>query len=120
MTDFEAANRPLWREKLLADQDGGSASDAQFPPARTADRILLNDPRFQSLLAKAETHQRKFRPKETAALEAAGRLMPVLEERAWTCWESLSAARKRGMTMLEAQEEAFPMILLPTEEDEFE
>ncbi len=79
---------------------------------------VLDDPRFQALLAKAETHQRKFRPKETEVLERAGRLIEVLQERTLTCWESLVAARKRGMTMLEAQEEAFPMILSPDEDEE--
>jgi hypothetical protein len=79
---------------------------------------LLEDPRFQNLLAKAETHQRKFRPKETAALEREGRLTAVLLERTLICWESLSAARRRGMKMLEAQEVALPMILLPDEDEQ--
>ena len=76
----------------------------------------LEDPRFQNLLAKAETHQRKFRPRETALLEANGTLTQVLEERTKECWEILSQARKAGMNMIEAQEEAFPIILLPEEE----
>lgn len=80
----------------------------------------LDDRRFQALLAKAETHQRKFRPKETEALERTGQLIARLQERTLTCWDSLTAARKRGMTMLEAQEEAFPMILLPDEDEDEE
>jgi hypothetical protein len=78
---------------------------------------LLADERFQNLLGKAETHQRKFRPRETAKLEAEGGLTTVLQERTQSCWESLKAARKRGMTLMEAQEEAFPIILLPDEDD---
>jgi hypothetical protein len=79
---------------------------------------LLADQRFQNLLSKAETHQRKFRPKETEKLEQEGRLTEILQERTLSCWESITAARKRGMTLLEAQEEAFPMILLPDENEE--
>lgn len=87
--------------------------------ADISDRLypaLLEDPRFQNLLAKAETHQRKFRPRETARLERQGRLIEVLQERAQSCWESLSVARNRGLTLIEAQEEASPMILLPDED----
>ncbi len=79
---------------------------------------LLSDPRFQNLLAKAETHQRQFRPKETVRLEREGRLTTVLQERTHACWESLKAARQQGINMLEAQEVAFPMILLPDESED--
>jgi hypothetical protein len=78
---------------------------------------LLADPRFQNLLAKAETHQRKFRPSETEKLEKEGRLTAVLQERTQSCWESLAVARKQGLNMLAAQELAFPMILLPDESE---
>jgi hypothetical protein len=83
----------------------------------TATQELHDDPRFQNLLAKAETHQRKFRPRETAQLEAENRLAAVLEERTAACWESLKAARRSGLNILEAEEEALPMILLPEEEE---
>jgi hypothetical protein len=79
---------------------------------------LLEDHRFQSLMGKAETHQRKFRPVETKAMEKEGRLTLVLQERTQTCWLALKNARQGGMTMLEAQEVAFPIILLPDEENE--
>jgi hypothetical protein len=78
---------------------------------------LLEDQRFQNLLAKAESHQQQFRPRETEKLEQEGHLTEILQERALNCWESLTAARKRGMTMLEAEEEALPMILLPDEDE---
>lgn len=86
-------------------------------PTNTRDEELLRDPRFQNLLAKAETHQRKFRPNETIELEKNGTLMLVLEQRTKACWESLKSAREAGMTLLEAQEVALPLILLPDETD---
>lgn len=76
---------------------------------------LNADPRFQNLLAKAETHQRKFRPMETARLEQDGRLEAVVEQRARACWDSLKAARHAGMNLFEAEEVALPLILLPAE-----
>ena len=75
-------------------------------------------PAFQNLLAKAETHQRQFRPRESEELEKEGRLAEILRERTQSCWEALSAARKRGTNMIEAREEALPIILLPDENDE--
>jgi hypothetical protein len=82
------------------------------------DPSLLADPRFQNLLAKAENHQRQFRPKETERLERDGQLTATLQERTQTCWEVLRTTRQNGMTMLEAQEIAFPIILLPDENDD--
>ena len=79
---------------------------------------LLADPRFQNLLGKAETHQREFRPRETLQLEKDGLLTEALIIRTKACWEALGAARQSGMTLLEAQEVAFPLILLPDETDE--
>lgn len=87
-------------------------------PTNTRDDELLQDPRFQNLLAKAETHQREFRPKETIELEKNGTLMSVLEQRARACWDCLNSAREAGMTQLEAQEVALPLILLPDETEE--
>lgn len=75
-------------------------------------------PAFQNLLAKAETHQLQFRPRESEELEREGRLAEILRERAQSCWEALSAARRHGMNMIEAQEEALPIILLPDESEE--
>jgi hypothetical protein len=95
--------------------------------ARNIDPALLTDPRFQALLGKAATHQRKFRPLETKQLEKDSLaqnlnkdslLMQILLERTQTCWLALKSARQNGMTMLEAQEVAFPIILLPDERDE--
>jgi hypothetical protein len=85
---------------------------------QTIEPELLEDYRFQNLLGKAATHQRNFRPKETARLEKDNLLMPTLLGRTKTCWEALKSARLSGMTMLEAQEIAFPIILLPDERDD--
>lgn len=82
-----------------------------------ADPLLLN-PVFINLLAKAETHQFKFRPIETERLEKEKRLAPVLLERTKNCWEAMIAARQNGATQSEAQEVALPLILLPDETDE--
>ena len=79
-----------------------------------ADPLLLN-PVFINLLAKAETHQFKFRPKESARMEKDKTLAPVLLERTKNCWETMIAARQMGHTQSEAQEIAFPLILLPDE-----
>ena len=76
---------------------------------------LLADPRFQNLYAKAEAHQDQFRPKETAQLEALNELESILQQRTKRSWDSLKAARKAGMTLMEAQEIAFPYILVPAE-----
>jgi hypothetical protein len=84
----------------------------------TIDDPLLLDDRFINLLAKAETHQRQFRPKETAELEQENQLATVLFERTKGCWENLKAARQSGMTISEAQEVAFPIILVPDEEEQ--
>jgi hypothetical protein len=75
-------------------------------------------PAFQNLLAKAETHQRRFRPNETEQLEREGKLDEVLMIRRRACWDELKAARRSGMTLIEAQEIAFPIILLPDEDDD--
>jgi hypothetical protein len=77
-------------------------------------------PAFQNLLAKAETHQHQFRPKETEQLQREGKLEEVLMLRTQLCWDSLKACRKAGMNMVEAQEIAFPYILLPDEDDDTE
>jgi len=82
-----------------------------------ADPLLLN-PVFINLLAKAETHQFEFRPKETARLEKQNQLAPVLLERTKNCWETMIAARQSGHTQSEAQEIALPIILLPDETDQ--
>jgi hypothetical protein len=77
---------------------------------------LLNDPRFQNLLAKAEAHQWKFRPRESERLSSTGTLQALLQERTKECWELLVAARKAGHSLSEAQEIAYPKILVPSEE----
>ncbi len=76
---------------------------------------LMSDPRFQNLLGKAESHQWKFRPKESALLDSTGELLPMLQRRTKECWELLSISRKAGMTLPEAQEVAYPKILVPSE-----
>jgi len=77
---------------------------------------LLTDPRFQNLLGKAEAHPWKFRPRESARLEAAGELTTELQTRTKECWESLKACRQSGVTLTEAQEVAYPIILPQAEE----
>ena len=76
---------------------------------------LLADPRFQNLLAKAEAHQWKFRPKESERLSSTGELEPLLQQRTQHCWEQLKQLRQSGMSLSEAQEVAYPTILVPTE-----
>jgi hypothetical protein len=90
----------------------------QISPKGTLTPELLSDPRFKNLLAKAETHQRQFRPKETKMLESQGKLQSVLQQRTLACWEELKAARQAGMSLDQAQEIAFPAILLPDERDD--
>jgi hypothetical protein len=76
---------------------------------------LMSDPRFQNLLGKAESHQWKFRPKESEHLDSTGELLPMLQRRTKECWEMLSLSRKSGMSLSEAQEVAYPKILVPSE-----
>jgi hypothetical protein len=78
----------------------------------------LSDPRFQNLLAKADAHQRQFRPKETAELEKSGNLESVLVQRTELCWAMLKQARETGANLLEAEELAYPTILLPAEDED--
>jgi hypothetical protein len=73
---------------------------------------------FQNARAKAETHEYQFRPKEYARLEKNGQLDLVLNERTMSAWNILADARKAGQNLIEAQELAFPSILLPGEKDE--
>jgi hypothetical protein len=75
-------------------------------------------PAFQNLLAKAETHQREFRPKETERLESEGKLDEVLMIRTRACWDELKAARSSGMRLDEAKEVALPLILVPDEDED--
>ena len=81
----------------------------------TVSEELLNDPRFQNLLGKAESHQWKFRPKESELLDSTGELLPMLQRRTKECWDLLSLSRKAGMSLMEAQEIAYPKILVPSE-----
>ena len=76
---------------------------------------LMSDPRFQNLLGKAESHQWKFRPRESERLDSTGELLPMLQRRTKECWEVLSTSRKAGMSLSEAQEVAYPKILVPSE-----
>jgi hypothetical protein len=122
-TDSVAFIRDLEASRKLA-MSGGTTPDMACTKRFKAGVIMPDslrvDQRFQNLLAKAETHQRKFRPRETKKLEQEERLTEILQERTLSCWESLTAARARGMTMPEAQEEAFPMILLPDEDEDLQ
>lgn len=79
---------------------------------------LQTYPVFQHLLAKAETHELQFRPKEAARLSQAGALHQVLLERTQTCWNTLRDCRAGGMNEKEAEEVALPSILLPSEKEE--
>lgn len=38
---------------------------------------MMSDPRFQNLFGKAESHQWKFRLKESALLDSTGELLPM-------------------------------------------
>jgi hypothetical protein len=76
---------------------------------------LMTDPRFQNLLGKAESHQWKFRPKESKLLDSTGELLPMLQRRTKECWELLTVSRKAGMSLSEAQEVAYPKILVQSE-----
>ncbi len=79
---------------------------------------LRTYPAFQNLRAKAETHQLQFRPKETARLRKAGTLDKVLDERTQSAWNALQDCRNNGMHLNEAEELAYPMMLLPSEREE--
>lgn len=77
---------------------------------------LMSNPVFQNLLAKAETHEWEFRPKEAERLEAEGKLQDLLVLRTKACWDELRACRRSGMTQWEAEEVALPLILVPDEQ----
>jgi hypothetical protein len=79
---------------------------------------LKTYPVFQNLRAKAETHQRQFRPKETGNLHKAGTLHHVLDQRTENAWNVLVDSRAAGMHQNEAEEVALPHILLPSEKEQ--
>lgn len=79
---------------------------------------LKTYPAFQNLRAKAETHQRQFRPKETTRLLQQGKLDQVLDSRTQSAWNALADCRRSGMHQNEAEEVALPNILLPSEKEE--
>ncbi len=87
-------------------------------PERERLSILKTYPAFQSLRAKAETHQLKFRPKESARLKKAGAFDEIIDERTEQCWNILSDCRSGGMHLNEAEEIGLPIILLPEEDEE--
>jgi hypothetical protein len=64
----------------------------------------------------AETHQLKLRPKESLRLQNNGTLDSVLDLRTESTWNALRDCRANGKN--EAQEVAFPNMLLPSESDE--
>jgi hypothetical protein len=90
------------------------------PREREPLTALKEYPAFQNLRAKAETHQREFRPEETKRLEKNGQLDQVLDERTESCWNTLADCRAAGMHMNEAEEIALPTILLPSETEQTE
>jgi hypothetical protein len=79
---------------------------------------LKEYPAFQSLRAKAETHQLQFRPKESLKLKNNGTLSQVLDQRTLSAWNALRDCRANGMNQNEAQEVAFPNMLLPSESEQ--
>lgn len=89
----------------------------QFNPHEPLEK-LKSYPAFQVLRAKAETHQLEFRPKESLILCNQGQLDLVLDERTEQAWNVLSDCRKNGMNLNEAEEVAYPYILLPSEKEE--
>lgn len=80
--------------------------------------VLQTYPVFRHLLAKAETHELQFRPKEAERLRAKGMLKEVLLERTESCWNTMRDCRANGMHQNEADEIALPSILLPSEKEE--
>lgn len=79
---------------------------------------LKTYPAFQNLLAKAETHQLQYRPKESQHLKKQGTFQKTIEERTQSAWNSLQDELKAGANQHEAEEVALPNILLPSEKDE--
>jgi len=78
---------------------------------------LMRYPAFQALRAKAETHQCRFRVKETERLKQTGKLDEVLDSRTESAWNVLRDCRANGMNQHEAEEVALPNILLPSEQE---
>jgi hypothetical protein len=81
---------------------------------------LKRYPVFQALRAKAQTHQCRFRVKETERLKQLGKLDEVLDSRTESAWNALCDCRANGMNQHEAEEVALPNILLPSEQEEDE
>lgn len=78
---------------------------------------LMQLPAFQNLLAKVETNFYRNRPHEAEELEAAGTLAALLQEQAAQAWEILSAARKSGLEMYQAEELVAELVYPPLESE---
>jgi hypothetical protein len=83
-------------------------------------RVLKTYPAFQSLRAKAETHQLQFRPRESARLKKSGQFESLIDQRTEQAWNALADARKSGLHLNEAEELALPIILVKSEYQEAE
>jgi hypothetical protein len=92
-------------------------SSPRTSPREPLDK-LKDNPVFQNLRAMAETHQLKLRPKESLRLQNNGTLDSVLDLRTESTWNSLRDCRANGMNQNEAQEVAFPNMLLPSESEQ--
>jgi len=79
---------------------------------------LKKYPAFQALRAKAETHQLRFRPKESENLKNMGILNEILESRTQSARNALCDCPRNRMHLNEAEELALPKILLVSEEEE--
>lgn len=101
---------------------GASHGDHGFAHPSAAPEFVLGctGPARRALLprAKAETHQLQFRPKESLKLKNNGTLSQVLDQRTLSAWNALRDCRANGMNQNEAQEVAFPNMLLPSESEQ--
>ena len=94
------------------ESNDGSQRHSEYQPGTSEGSTLSES------LGEGSDTSTEIRPSETKTLEKDDLLMKTLLERTQTCWLALKNARQSGMTMQEAQELAFPIILLPDERDE--
>jgi hypothetical protein len=79
---------------------------------------LKQYPVFQNWRAKAECHQLKYRPTESAELKRLGLFEQVIDQRTEMAWNTLVDAKAAGANQHEAEEVALSIILLPEERDD--
>lgn len=81
---------------------------------------VKDDPRFQAMVAKADTHLSIHRPKQYAELKQSGKLQSHLESNALQAWNSVNQYLAQGLHRSQAEELSLDPILPRSEQQDEE